>query len=57
MAMNKYLDKLIIVFTIILIGSGCVQIYEPIQGLCYTDKTGTYVCRSYEELEKAKNTA
>lgn len=23
---------------------GCAQIYNPLPGLCYSDKTGSYVC-------------
>jgi hypothetical protein len=55
--MEEFNWKSWIVVTIFLLFVGCAQIYEPVQGLCYTDKTGTYVCRSYEALEEAKNTA
>lgn len=33
---------------------GCT-IHEPLPGLCYTDKTGTYLCPEEENL-KVKNT-
>tara|TARA_B100001105_G_C22373628_1_gene436218 strand:- start:1355 stop:1513 length:159 start_codon:yes stop_codon:yes gene_type:complete len=39
--------KKIIVFTIIFM-TACA-VYQPIPGLCYTDKTGTYLCP--EEVE------
>ena len=28
---------------LLLLLQGCV-IYEPLEGLCYTDKEGTYIC-------------
>ena len=43
-----------------LLFSGCAP-FEPIPGLCYTDKTGTYVCMDSKEhkeyIEKKKYTA
>ena len=35
--------KNFMMITIISIIAGCA-VYEPLPGLCYTDKTGTYLC-------------
>jgi hypothetical protein len=44
----------------LLLFSGCAPL-EPLPGLCYTDKTGTYVCMDSKEhkeyIEKKKYTA
>ena len=32
------------------------SVYQPLDGLCYTDNTGTYVCLKEEEtIEKCEN--
>ena len=36
---------------IILLLQGC-QVYNPLPGLCYTDKLGTYICPNEEEDQK-----
>ena len=41
------MEKLIILLLVV----GCAP-FEPIPGLCYTDKTGTYLCMEKEEKEE-----
>ena len=41
------MEKLIILILLV----GCAP-FEPIPGLCYTDKTGTYLCMEKEEKEE-----
>ena len=41
--MKNYM--MIVIINLIIIGCA---IYEPLPGLCYTDKTGTYVCPKEE---------
>ena len=38
------MEKLLILLLVV----GCAP-FEPIPGLCYTDKTGTYLCMEEEE--------
>ncbi len=38
---------------LLLLLTSCA-VYEPLPGLCYTDKTGTYICEK-EEPEKPKS--
>ena len=40
------LKEKIIVFLLLAVVPifGCAQIYNPLPGLCYSDKTGSYVC-------------
>ena len=44
----------------LLLFGGCAP-FEPLPGLCYTDKTGTYLCMDSKEhkeyIEKKKYTA
>jgi len=40
------MEKLIILLLVV----GCAP-FEPIPGLCYTDKTGTYLCMEEEVKE------
>jgi hypothetical protein len=37
----------------LLIITGC-QVHNPLPGLCYTDKTGTYICLNEDE-DQAEN--
>ena len=41
------MEKLLILLLLV----GCAP-FEPIPGLCYTDKTGTYLCMEEEEKEE-----
>ena len=43
------MEKLIILLLVV----GCAP-FEPIPGLCYTDKTGTYLCMEEEKEEPTK---
>ena len=33
-----------VLLAIVPMFAGCSQIYNPLEGLCYSDRTGTYVC-------------
>ena len=52
---------LAIVFLLLLIPSfGCAQIINPLPGLCYSDKTGSYIClekptQIIPEFDRGKN--
>ena len=47
--MEKNMKNYITIMIINLIIIGCA-VYEPIPGLCYTDKTGTYLCDRNEPM-------
>ena len=44
------MEKLLIILLLVV---GCAP-FEPIPGLCYTDKTGTYLCMEKEKEEPTK---
>ena len=41
-----------IIFGLILLSLTACAVYEPLPGLCYTDKTGTYICVADRPLKK-----
>jgi len=41
-----------IFFGLIILSLAACAVYEPLPGLCYTDKTGTYICVADRPLKK-----
>ena len=48
MFVRFFIIPLALILTII--ATACAIVYEPLPGLCYTDKDGTYLCPEEEEL-------
>ena len=40
------------IFALMALTAVSCAVYEPIPGLCYTDKTGTYICIADKPLKK-----
>ncbi len=39
-----------LIFVLLIPIFGCAQMHHPLDGLCYTDKTGTYICPEEEPI-------
>ena len=52
---DKVLNSIAIVVFLVFVAmpllTGCKVVHEPLQGLCYTDERGTYLCNVIDSIE------
>ena len=52
---DKVLNSIAIIGFLVFVAmpllAGCKAVHEPLQGLCYTDERGTYLCNVIDSIE------